>query len=110
MQVLARQLPFWANRNAELAVPSLFWPVNCAKIGRNVALLSGATVYSLYCAACIGICKLSVSCISTLCITWCISVLHWIALAVQELLLVDLVKTQHTREDGVLFLHNQPDD
>ena len=57
---LASQLPFWANRNTELAVP-LFWPVNCAKIGGNVALLSGATVYSLYCAACVGFCKLSVS-------------------------------------------------
>ena len=46
MQVLASQLPFLANRNAELAVPALFWPVNCIKIGGHVALLSGATVYS----------------------------------------------------------------
>ena len=44
------QLPFLANRNAELAVPPLFWPVNCIKIGGHVALLSGPTVYSLYCA------------------------------------------------------------
>ena len=50
MQVLASQLPFLANRNAELAVPPLFWPVNCIKIGGHVALLSGPTVYSLYCA------------------------------------------------------------
>ena len=46
MQVLASQLPSLANRNAELAVPPLFWPVNCIKIGGHVALLSGATVYS----------------------------------------------------------------
>ena len=50
MQVLASQLPSLANRNAELAVPPLLWPVNCIKIGGHVALLSGATVYSLYCA------------------------------------------------------------
>ncbi len=31
MQVLASQLHFLANRNAELAVPPLFWPVNCIK-------------------------------------------------------------------------------
>ena len=49
MQVLASQLPFLANRNAELAVPPLFWPVNCIKIGGHVALLSGPTVYTLYC-------------------------------------------------------------
>ena len=49
MQVLASQLPFLANRKAELAVPPLFWPDNCIKIGGHVALLSGATVYSLYC-------------------------------------------------------------
>ena len=49
MQVLASQWPFLANRNAELAVPPLFWPVNCIKIGGHVALLSGPTVYSLYC-------------------------------------------------------------
>ena len=40
MQVLASQLHFLANRNAELAVPPLFWPVNCIKIGGHVALLS----------------------------------------------------------------------
>ena len=50
MQVLASQLPFLANRNAELAVLPLLWPVNCIKIGGHVALLSGPTVYSLYCA------------------------------------------------------------
>ena len=35
-----------ANRNVELAVPLLLWPVNCIKIGGHVALLSGPTVYS----------------------------------------------------------------
>ena len=45
MQVLASQLPFLANRNAEQAVPPLFWPVNWIKIGRNVALLSGLSAY-----------------------------------------------------------------
>ena len=49
MQVLAYQLHFLPNRNAELAIPPLFWPVNCIKIGRHVALLSDRTVYSLYC-------------------------------------------------------------
>ncbi len=37
MQVLASQLRFLANRNAELAVPPLFWPVNCIKIGGHIA-------------------------------------------------------------------------
>ena len=50
MQVLASQLLFLANRNAELAVPPLFWPVNCIKIEGHIALLSGLTVYYLYCA------------------------------------------------------------
>ena len=49
MQVLASQLHFLANRDAGLAIPPLFWPVNCIKIGGRVALLSGPTVYSLYC-------------------------------------------------------------
>ena len=49
MQVLASQLHFLANKNAELAIPPLFWPVNCIKIGGHVALLSDPTVYSLYC-------------------------------------------------------------
>ena len=48
MQVLASQLHFLANKNAELAIPPLFWPVNCIKIGTHVALLSDPTVYSLY--------------------------------------------------------------
>ena len=39
MQVLASQLHFLANKNAELAIPPLFWPVNCIKIGGHVALL-----------------------------------------------------------------------
>ena len=51
MQVLASQLPFLANRNAELAVPPLLGPVNCRNIGWHVALLSGPTVYTLYCGA-----------------------------------------------------------
>ena len=46
---LASQLHFLANKNAELAIPPLFWPVNCIKIGGHVALLSDPTVYSLYC-------------------------------------------------------------
>ena len=51
MQVLASQLHFLANRNAGLAIiETLDWPVNCIKIGGHVALLSGPTVYSLYCA------------------------------------------------------------
>ena len=33
MQVLASQFPFMVNRNAELALPPLFWPGNCIKIG-----------------------------------------------------------------------------
>ena len=49
MHVLASQLHFLANRNARLAIPPLFWPVNCIKIGGHVALLSCPTVYSLYC-------------------------------------------------------------
>ena len=44
MQVLASQLPFLANRNTELAVPLLFWPVNRMKMGGHVELLSGPTV------------------------------------------------------------------
>ena len=50
MQILPGQLPFLANRNVELAVPPLLWPDNCIKIGGHVALLSGPTVYTLYCA------------------------------------------------------------
>ena len=49
MQVMASQVHFLANKNAELANPPLFWPVNCIKIGGHVALLSDPTVYSLYC-------------------------------------------------------------
>ena len=49
MQVLASQLHFLANRNAGLAIPPLFWPVTCIKIGGHVALLSGPTVHSLHC-------------------------------------------------------------
>ena len=49
MQVLASQLHFLANKIAELAIPPLFWPVNCIKIGGHIALLSDPTVYSLYC-------------------------------------------------------------
>ena len=49
MQALVSQLSFLANRNAELAVQPLFWPVNHIKIGGHVAQLNGPTVYSLYC-------------------------------------------------------------
>ena len=35
-------------RNAELAVPPLFWPVNCIKIGGHVALLSCRSIYFLF--------------------------------------------------------------
>ena len=49
MQVLGSELTFLAIRNAELAAPPLFWPVNCIKIGGRVELLSEPTVYSLYC-------------------------------------------------------------
>ena len=42
-QVLASQLYFLANRNAGLAIPPLFWPVNCIIIGGHIALLSGPT-------------------------------------------------------------------
>ena len=49
MQVLASQLHFLANRNAGMAIPPLFRPVNCIKIGGHVALLSCPTVHSLYC-------------------------------------------------------------
>ncbi len=48
MQVLASRLHFLANKNAELAVPPLFWPVNCIKIGRHVALLSCSSIYFLF--------------------------------------------------------------
>ena len=50
MQVLASQLRFLANRNAGQAIPPLFWPVSCIKIGGSVALLSDPTVNCLYCA------------------------------------------------------------
>ena len=50
MQVLASQLLFLANRNAGLAISPLLWPVNCIKIGGQVALLSDPTVNCLYCA------------------------------------------------------------
>ena len=49
MQVLASQLHFLANKNAQLAIPPLFWSVNCIKIGGHVALLSDPTVCTLYC-------------------------------------------------------------
>ena len=48
MQVLASQLHFLANRNAELAVPPLFWPVNSIKIGEHVALRSCPSIYFLF--------------------------------------------------------------
>ena len=48
MQVLASQLHFLANRNAELAVLPLFWSVNCIKIGGHVAPLSCPSIYFLF--------------------------------------------------------------
>ncbi len=49
LHFLASQLHFLANRNAELAVPPLFWPVNCIKIGGHVALLmSCPSIYFLF--------------------------------------------------------------
>ena len=48
MQVLASQLHFLANRNAELAIPPLFWPVNYIKIGGHVALLGCPSIYFLF--------------------------------------------------------------
>ena len=51
MWILASQLPFLANRNAELAVLQSFWPVNRTKLKGHVVLLSGPTVYSLYCGS-----------------------------------------------------------
>ena len=42
-------LLFLANRNAEKAILSLFLSVNYIKIGEHVALLTGPTVYSIYC-------------------------------------------------------------
>ena len=45
MQVLVSQLHFQANRNAELAIPPLFWPVNCIKIEGYFELLSGPAVH-----------------------------------------------------------------
>ncbi len=48
MQVLVSQWHFLANRNAELAVPPLFWPVNSIRIGGHVALLSCPSIYFLF--------------------------------------------------------------
>ena len=48
MPVLNSQLHFLANRNAGLAIASLFWPVDCMKIGRLVAPLSGTSAYFLF--------------------------------------------------------------
>ena len=53
--LLASQFHFLANKNAELAISPLFWPVNCIKIGGHVALLSDPTVHSLYCATALTI-------------------------------------------------------
>ena len=49
MQVLASQLHFLANRNADFVVRPLFRPTNGIKIGVHVELLSGPTVDSLWC-------------------------------------------------------------
>ena len=46
---MASPLLFLANRNAGQAIPRLFWPVNCIKIGGHVELLSDPTVNCLFC-------------------------------------------------------------
>ena len=43
-----QSIAFFADENAELAVPPLFWPVNCINIGGQVALPTSPTFYSLY--------------------------------------------------------------
>ena len=48
MQVLASQLHYLANRNAELAISPLFWSIKCIKICGHAALLSDPTIHSLY--------------------------------------------------------------
>ena len=39
----------WCDRNADLTVPPLLWPVKCIKLGGHAELQSGPTVPSLYC-------------------------------------------------------------
>ena len=51
MRVLASQLHFLTDRNADLTVPPLLWPVDIIKIGVHVEQPSGPTVHSLYCAS-----------------------------------------------------------
>ena len=46
-----QSIAFLANRNAELDLPPLLWPVNCIKLRGHVALLSSHTVYIPYCAS-----------------------------------------------------------
>ena len=48
MHVLASQLHFLANRNAELAIPPFFRPINCLKIGGHVALLCDPILFIPY--------------------------------------------------------------
>ena len=67
MQVLASQLHFLANRNAVLAIPPLFWPVNCIKVGEHAALLSGPTVHSLYCGTRLGMSEICLPLSSRIC-------------------------------------------
>ena len=44
-----QSIAFLANRNAELAVPPLFWPVNGIKIGEHAGLMTDPTVSLLDC-------------------------------------------------------------
>ena len=95
MQVLASQLPFLANRNAELAVPPLFWPDTCIKIGGHVALLSGPTVYTLYCANNNVLGKLAIRDLNNR--------------VIQEFLLVDLAKTQYPPDNEEPYFRKNVD-
>ena len=49
MHVLTSELHYLTNRNADLTVPPLLWPVNCIKISGHVEPPSGPTLHSLYC-------------------------------------------------------------
>ena len=73
LHFLASQLHFLANKNAELAIQPLFWPVNCIKIGGHVALLSDPTVYSLYCVTKCGIQAISELYLRILYVLYCIT-------------------------------------
>ena len=50
MRVLASQLPFQANKNAEIGCFAIILASQWHKNRGHAGLLSGCTVYSLYCA------------------------------------------------------------